>query len=509
MRLGIDLGTTRTVVACADRGNYPVVSFDDENGDAGEHFPSVVAAVDGRLVYGFDAVAAAKGGAPVLHSFKRALAAVDVTGASPVVVGPVQTTMLELMTGFVRALHGALTTRSNLPAKERKGPCSAVVAVPAHAHAAQRFLTIEAFRAAGVEVLALLNEPSAAGFEYTHRLARTVSSKRTRVVVYDLGGGTFDASLVRVDGEHHDVVGTAGDSHLGGDDFDMVLAQCACAAAGVDMGSLDDRRRTTLLMACREAKEGIGPNKRRITIDAPFVAAVPIDEFYAAAQPLVERSVTVMAPLLGRIDDDVAPSPDGDLAMADVAGIYLVGGGSGLPLVSRVLKERFGRRVHRSAYPGASTAIGLAIAADEASGFTLTDRFSRSFGVFRERDAGKRLSFDALVRPDEVVPQQDSAVVVTRRYRAAHNVGHFRFVECMAVDDDGQPKGDLLPFGEVVFPFDARLRTLDDLRGVVVERRANGPVIEERYVLDKSGLVEVVIADVDTGYARTYRLGAA
>ena len=575
MKLGIDLGTTRTVVAYADRGNYPVVTFDDEDGDATEHFPSVVALQDGALVYGFDAIVAARNGAPLVRSFKRALAAADVNADTPVTIGGATFPLLHVMTGFVRALLDALATRSNLPkptAKSAKAAFSkggkrdaaaaradgersakgakkssaskrddgstppqaaysAVVAVPAHAHAAQRFLTLEAFKAAGVDVLALLNEPSAAGFEYTHRLARTVSSNRTRVVVYDLGGGTFDASLVRVDGAHHDVVATAGDNRLGGDDFDEALARCAAKAAGKSYEKLSAADRAKLLQACREAKESLGPNKRKITIDAPFVATVLVDDFYEAASPLVERSVRVMAPLLARLDAEAAR--DGEAAPVDeddddddreagegaglgrLAGIYLVGGGSGLPLVSRVLKERFGRRVHRSAYPGASTAIGLAIASDDESGYSLTDRYARSFGVFRERDGGKRLSFDSIVTADAVLPDAlgdgdgaDRVLVARRRYRAAHNVGWFRFVECPSVDAGGEPKGDLLPFGEVVFPFDARLRGLNDLRGVPVERKSDGPVIEERYLLDKSGLVEVEIQDVDAGFTRTFRLGA-
>lgn len=504
MRLGIDLGTTRTVVACADRGNYPVVSFDDHHGDAIEHFPSVVAAVDGALVFGFDALAAAEDGAPIVRSFKRWLASPTVTGATLVRVGAVETSVLDVMTGFLVALREALVTRSNLPARKRKEPLSAVVAVPAHAHAAQRFLTLEAFRRAELEAIALLNEPSAAGFEYTHRLARTVTTRRTRVVVYDLGGGTFDASLVRVDGDHHDVIATAGHPTLGGDDFDEVLARCALAAAGVAETSLDEETRQALLAACREAKETLGPNKRRIVLDAPFSAVVPVDDFYAAAAPLVERSLDVMLPLLGRLADD-----EGEGELSEVAGVYLVGGGSGLPLVPRLLKERFGRRVHRSPYPSASTAIGLAIAADESAGFSLTDRFSRSFGVFRERDGGDRLSFDALVSPDVVLPEKESAVVVRRRYRAAHNVGHYRFVECPAVDELGEPAGDLLPFGDVRFPFDARLRTVDDLSGVVIERTDAGHIIEERYVLDASGIVQVEIADLDDDFVRTFRLGAS
>lgn len=83
----------------------------------------------------------------------------------------------------------------------------------------------------------------------------------------------------------------------------------------------------------------------------------------------------------------------------DVAGLYVVGGASEFPLVSRVLRRRFGRRVHRSTHNAGSTAIGLAIAADEQAGYTVSERLARGLGVFREYDSGASLSFDPLLTP--------------------------------------------------------------------------------------------------------------
>jgi molecular chaperone DnaK (HSP70) len=97
-------------------------------------------------------------------------------------------------------------------------------------------------------------------------------------------------------------------------------------------------------------------------------------------------------------------------------------------------------------------------------------------------------------------------VTISRRYRAAHNVGWFRFVECTAIEE-GEPRGDLVPFAEVLFPFDPHVRGAD-LRTVNVERRGDGPEIEERYTIDAHGLVEVAIADLETGYEETHRIGA-
>lgn len=528
-------------MAAVDRGNYPVVSFTDADGDAHEHFPSVVAALDGQLVYGFDALAAAADGAPLVRSFKRALASPDVNAETLLRVGDVEAPVLDVLTGFLTTLMRALRTSSNAPrARGKKGASTSstleeaphtVIAVPAHAHGAQRFLTLEAFRRAGFDVRAMINEPSAAGFEYTHRQGKTVNAKRTRVIVYDLGGGTFDASLVRVEGTAHDVLGTAGHNRLGGDDFDLVLAKLALAAAKVDGRALDEREQMWLRDQCREAKERISPNSKRIALEiGDKEITIGVEEYYAAAAPLVDATVSAMQPLLGSLDDP----DDASGALTDIAGIYLVGGGSGLPLVPRVLKERFGRRVHRSPHPAASTAIGLAIAADDEAGFSLSDRLSRGFGVFRERKEGRAVSFDPIFLPDAAVSpvattttsatnvgSSNGRVVVSRRYRAAHNVGWFRFVECTSVDGAGEPRGDIVPFAEVLFPFDAALRNGEgdgdgdgakgngrgsDLRAVPVQRCEGGPLVEERYVIDENGMVEVRIADLEAGYARTYAI---
>ncbi|WP_121258313.1 Hsp70 family protein [Nocardioides ferulae] len=495
MRLGVDFGTTRTIVAAVDRGNYPVVAFEDDQGGMHDHVPSVVARHQGRLVFGHEALATARDhGAPYARSFKRLLSSPELTAETTMALGDGRVPLLEVLTGFLRDLREQVEKRSTI-AGELDGVLQAAVAVPAHASGAQRLLTLHAFRAAGFDVVALLNEPSAAGFEFSHRHRRAVTSRRTRVVVYDLGGGTFDASLVDVRGTHHDVEATAGADDLGGDDFDAVLAGLAASRTDAHPGPPS----AELLEESRQAKERISPQSRRVVVEVgeePVV--IPVADFYDAAGPLVERSLDTMAPLLDRIGDGA-----GDLA--EVAGVYLVGGASALPLVSRRLRERFGRRVHASPFPAGSTAIGLAIAADEESGFSLTDRLSRSFGVFREGREGTAVSFDQLLGREQRLADTD--VEVVRRYRAAHNVGWFRFVEYADLDGRGEPQGALVPFADVVFPFDPALQDGRDLRDVAVVHAGSGPLVEERYVIDPHGIIELQITDLDTGYRQTHTLG--
>ncbi|MBI2395766.1 MAG: Hsp70 family protein [Deltaproteobacteria bacterium] len=512
MRLGIDFGTTRTVVAVCDRGNYPVLSFHAEGGDAIDGFPSVVAATSGatshELRFGLDALAVAED--PdwhLLRSFKRVLG--EPGGPDRLIeIGGVRVRVHTLLVGFLEALREAIYERSNLPkAKKKDKELRAVVATPAHAHGTQRFLTLDAFRRAGFEVVATLNEPSAAGFEYTHAHGGTVTSRREHVVVYDLGGGTFDASLVRVTDLKHDAVITAGDARLGGDDFDEVLVELVLKQARL---APDARERARLLDQCRDAKERLNPNSKRVGIDlGERTVWVTTADYYAACAPLVERTIEAMLPVMHRAQESERSESD---TLAEIAGIYVVGGASALPIVGRMLRERFGRRVHRSAYPAAATAVGLAIAADEESGFELTDRFSRTFGVFREASAGSDVAFDVIFDRETALPARDQTVVQERRYRVAHDLGHFRFVECSGVDRAGAPEGDLSLFADVRFPFVEGLQRLlerenVDLAAHRVQRLpALGDTIRERYELDAHGLVRLSLKDEQTGFERAFDL---
>ena len=202
-----------------------------------------------------------------------------------------------------------------------------------------------------------------------------------------------------------------------------------------------------------------------------------------------------MSPLVTALDGN-------QLDLDEVAGIYLVGGGSALPLVPRMLRQAFGRRVFRSPYPGASTAIGLAIAADDDAGYSIQDKLSRGFGVFRELSTGTTLSFDPIFTPDTDV--NNDSVTVSRRYRPAHNIGYFRFVEYTALSDQCEPIGDIMPFATVLFPFTDELQSLglDAISTHLVERipTTEGHLIEERYEIKSSGIVHVTITDLDTGY---------
>lgn len=504
MKLGVDFGTNRIVVAAADRGNYPLVCFEGPDGATPDWFPSLVAVRGTERRYGWEAWETQTDESwTVVRSIKRLL---EAAGPGTLLdLGEQQVKVTDLLNGMAAALLTALRSRSNLPA-ESGGSMQVVLGVPAHANSNQRFLTVEAFRSAGFEVLGVLNEPSAASIEFGHRQRQTKSKTET-ILVYDLGGGTFDASLVTLDENVHHVIASEGIPSIGGDDFDEVLADMALEAVDIEPETRDRISAAAwfrLLEECRTKKEALNPNSRRITVDLETVDSawgsvqIPVADFYEQARPLMEETLNVAEEL-------VKTHLDGE-----VEALYITGGGSELPLVARVLRERFGRRVRRSAYTRSATAIGLAIQADHPEAYRLSERLARYFGVWRESESGSRIVFDPLFSKGLSLPSTgESPLEIRRTYYPAHNIGHFRFLECSHRAPDGTPSGEVALWDQIRFPFDPAIEEIGDLSTLPVLRssEASSQRIEELYQCDSAGLISVSISNQSAGYSRTYRLG--
>ncbi len=503
MKLGVDFGTNRTVIAAADRGNYPLVSFEAGDGTVSDWFPSLVAVNGDQRRYGWQAwELQGEASWTVVRSLKRLLEHAGPQTALD--LGEKNVKVVDLLHGFTRALSLSLREGSNI--RPRPGEqFEIMLGVPANANSNQRFLTVEAFRAAGFRILGLLNEPSAASIEFGHRHRQGRGSRET-ILVYDLGGGTFDASLVTLDENVHHVVASEGIPSIGGDDFDHLLADLALDAAGVSVTERDELPASgwfRLLEECRTKKESLNPNSRRLVIELEHArpdwdsVQIPMAQFYDAARPLVEETIAAAEDLLRGIDDTFEA-------------LYVTGGGSELPLVTRVLRERFGRRVKRSAYTRSATAIGLAIQADQPDAYKLSDQLSRYFGVWREAEQGTRIVFDPLFEKGTPLPLPGQAALSIRReYSPVHNVGHFRFLECSHRTVDGVPTGDVSMWDEIRFPFDPALEKAADLAEEVVQASLPIPAqhIEELYQCDGGGGITVTIANHSSGYSRVFRLG--
>jgi molecular chaperone DnaK (HSP70) len=411
---------------------------------------------------------------------------------------------MELAVGLLSTFRRQLRQSPTL-SLDRSEPLEVMIGVPTNANNNQRFLTSEAFRAAGFQVLGMLNEPSAASIEFGHReRPDQKGAPRRSLLVYDLGGGTFDASLVDLGDDSHVVEASVGLSDLGGDDFDEILAALALETAGraSERDSLSDAESFRLLEECRERKESLNPNTRRIVADLESVregwgeVSIAVAPYYELCRPLVERTASVVEELLAAYPDRVLET------------LYVTGGGSELPAVARVLKETFGRAVRRAAYMRSATAIGLAINADSHSGYGLRDKFERNFGVWREAAHGRDIAFDLLFPRGLDLPGRGAPPLrVTRSYRPAHNIGHFRYVEASRLGPDSQPSGDLTLWDEVRFPFDPALRDNPDLTLIDVAHHESASQIEEEYTCDASGIVKVTIWNRTAPYRREYTLG--
>src|SRR5205823_10404918 len=177
------------------------------------------------------------------------------------------------------------------------------------------------------------------------------------------------------------------------DNFDYILAELTLDAADIRGTARDNITAALwfrLLEECRMKKESLNPNSRRLVIDLEQVnpawanVQVPVAEFYKGARPLVEETISAAEELLSKHE------------AAQFEALYITGGGSELPLVARTLRERFGRRVRRSAYTRSATAIGLAIQADQPGKYQIQEQLARYFGVWREGDHGHRIVFDAV-----------------------------------------------------------------------------------------------------------------
>jgi molecular chaperone DnaK (HSP70) len=501
VKIGIDFGTTRVVVASVDRGNFPLVNFEAPDGQVHDWFPPVVAVKGGTRLYGWEAVAAQKDeGWTILRSLKRSF-----RGAGPHTELQVAGQLLPLrmlMAEMMIALRTELLERSTLGAHDAE-PLEAMLGVPANANSNQRFLTEEAARKAGFTVMGLLNEPSAAAIEFAHRNSAERKSRiGSGLLVYDLGGGTFDVSLVTMGETEHTVEASDGIPSLGGDDFDEILATLVLESVGAH-AALTPFEHHRLLEECREKKESLNPNTRKIAIDLERVRAgwaevtIPVDTYYERCRPLIESTREVVENLLA-----VQSAHPLDT-------LYVTGGGSELPPVARILRETFGRKVRRSSYMRSASAIGLAIRAAAASD-RLSEQFNENFGMWREADHGGTIVFDLIFPRGMRLPAPGEPPLRSERvYQPAHNIGHFRYLECSQLDEHHQPTGEITNWDQILFPFDSHLQGNPDLASQPVSRLSEQKdlSIREEYTCDSSGNLRVKISAQPTGYAREFSIG--
>ena len=362
LAVGIDLGTTHSLVA-AMRSGVPEV-LPDELGRP--LLPSVVRYLDdGSVEVGHVAwECAAKDPLNTIVSVKRFMGRgledarrhrtpyrfVDAPGMVRLGTVAGERSPVEVSAEILRVL------RRRAEASLGGELVGAVITVPAYFDDAQRQATKDAARLAGLEVLRLLNEPTAAAIAYG-----LDHGSEGLYAVYDLGGGTFDLSVLRLSRGVFEVIATAGDTALGGDDFDRRLLDWFAERNGLGELPADDLRR--VLKAARLAKESLS-SQPEASIDVQLGGRGPVSTPIDAAtvrgltRDLLDRTMEIVRRALR----------DARLAPADVAGVVLVGGATRMPQVREAVGELFGRPPLIDLDPDAVVALGAAVQADLLAG---------------------------------------------------------------------------------------------------------------------------------------------
>jgi molecular chaperone HscA len=360
--IGIDLGTTHSLVAAVRHGVAECLP--DEAGRV--ILPSAVRYLaDGKRQIGGAALAEAAGDPRnTLVSVKRFMGRglADIEGRDRLPYDFVDAPgMLQIRT--IAGVKSPVEVSAEILATLRYRAedtfdddiFGAVVTVPAYFDDAQRQATKDAAQLAGLNVLRLISEPTAAAIAYGLE-----NGSEGLYAVYDLGGGTFDVSLLRLTAGVFEVVATGGDSALGGDDFDAALAAWALDQAGLDAQSPQDRR--AVLVAARAAKEKLSATDHT-TLACPLATGelavrVSRQQFEALAAPLLARTLSGVRKVLR----------DAKIDRADVRGIVMVGGSTRMPMVQRAVGEFFAQPPLTNLNPDEVVALGAAIQANALAG---------------------------------------------------------------------------------------------------------------------------------------------
>lgn len=370
LAVGIDLGTTNSVVAIAREGKP--AALHDETGKA--MVPSVVAyPSSGGVLVGEEArLLMPREPRNVVASVKRLMGrgAADlhaVAGVMPYEVEPGtgETDMVKLRIGgkarspveisaeILKALRARAEEALEKPVER------AVITVPAYFDDAARTATRDAARVAGLEVLRLVNEPTAAALAYG-----LDKGSEGLYAVYDLGGGTFDFSLLRLEKGVFQVLATGGDTALGGDDFDRAIAERMLAERKTDglADQLDEPAIKTALALARQMKEQLSDRDQtsgRLEIaGVPSFHALTRAEFEAMVGDRVKRTLDIARHVVG----------DAGMTAADVKGVVLVGGSTRVPLVRATVAEMIGKPPLTDIDPDEVVALGAALQAEALTG---------------------------------------------------------------------------------------------------------------------------------------------
>jgi molecular chaperone DnaK len=496
--IGIDLGTTNSVVAIMEGSEPKVIA----NAEGNRLTPSVVAFTEkGETLVGEPARRqAVTNPTRTVYSIKRFMgrrhAEVEteekmvpykVTGGQQdyvkVKIGDKEHTPQEISAKILRKLKEA--AESYLGHKVNK----AVITVPAYFNDAQRQATKDAGQIAGLEVARIINEPTAAALAYG-----LDKKKEEKIVVFDLGGGTFDVSVLQVAGGDGDetkvfeVISTHGDTHLGGDDFDEALINYVAGEFEKENGT--DLRKDPMALqrlqeACEKAKKELS-SLPQTDINLPFITiaagtpkhlqiTISRSKFEELVDHLIERC---RKPVLQALKD-------AKLEPGQIDEVVLVGGSTRVPKVQKLVKDIFGKEPHKGVNPDEVVAVGAAVQgsvlAGERKDVLLLDVTPLTLGI--ETEGGV---MTPLVEKNTTIPCERKQVFSTAA--------------------DNQSGVTVRVFqGERKMASDNRLLGEFDLSGIPPAPRGM-PKIEVKFDIDANGILNVSAKDLGTGKEATVKI---
>ena len=346
--IGIDLGTTNSEVAVISRGTPRIVREGDE-----AILPSCVGLDEtGQVVIGHEArnqyaVAPER----TVLSIKRLMGS-----ETKVPMGAEEYTPQEISAFILKALKERASRALGRPVSK------AVITVPAYFTDAQRQATREAGDLAGLEVVRIINEPTAAALSY-----EISSEGHRKILVYDLGGGTFDVSVVSMEAGVVEVLASTGDNQLGGDDFDQVLLERLNAHIETELGLADSRRNRLLQARLRRAAERAKIELSRqpyAHVEEDHVASVDGEAQHLSCELSREDFERALEEPLARTMQAVTTAlNDADVRPSQLDRILLVGGSTRIPRITQLLSERLGQEPDGGVDPDLCVALGAAVQA--------------------------------------------------------------------------------------------------------------------------------------------------
>jgi molecular chaperone DnaK len=460
--IGIDLGTTNSCVAVMEAGSPNVIT----NSEGARTTPSVVAfQKDGERIVGQVAKRQAVTNADrTIMSIKREMGSnykVDIDGKS-FTPQEISAMVLTKLKQDAEAYLGETVTQ-------------AVITVPAYFNDSQRQATKDAGKIAGLEVLRIINEPTAAALAYG------MSDKDQTIMVYDLGGGTFDVSILEIGDGVFEVLSTNGDTRLGGDDFDQRIIDYLNAEfkkeTGVDLSN--DK------MAMQRLKEAAEKTKIELSttttsnVNLPFITAdasgpkhldvtLTKAKFDELTADLVDRTLTCIRNAM----------KDAGVSKDDIHEVLLVGGSSRIPAVQEAVKREMGKEPHKGINPDECVAVGAArqagVLGGEETGVLLLDVTPLSLGI--ETMGGV---FTKLIERNTTIPTNKSQVFST------------------AADGQTSVEVHVLQGEREMAQYNKTLGRFN-LTGIAPAPRGV-PQIEVTFDIDANGIVKVSAKDLGTG----------